>query len=102
MLGAGAANIAVARIIIEAGITPGNIIMVDSKGILKRQRTGRSEKFKAKCDLALKTNKEGRTGGLAEAVKGGDALLAMAAPGPGVVPGRLVRTMSDGPIVLAS
>src|SRR5437870_13054839 len=65
MLGAGAANIAVARIIIEAGITPGNIIMVDSKGILNRQRTDLSEKFKAKWDLALKTNKEGRTGGLA-------------------------------------
>ncbi|HYY92680.1 MAG TPA: malic enzyme-like NAD(P)-binding protein, partial [Candidatus Dormibacteraeota bacterium] len=30
MLGAGAANIAVARIIIQAGITSGNIIMVDS------------------------------------------------------------------------
>src|SRR5437016_4970077 len=101
MLGAGAANIAVARIIIEAGITPGNIIMVDSKGILNRQRTDLSEKFKAKWDLALKTNKEGRTGGLAEAVKGADALLAMAAPGPGVVPSRLIRTMSDDPIVFA-
>src|SRR6058998_2659865 len=72
MLGAGAANIAVARIIIEAGITPGNIIMVDSKGILNRQRTDLGEKFKAKWDLALKTNKEGRAGGLAEAVKGAD------------------------------
>src|SRR5213594_2446693 len=101
MLGAGAANIAVARIIIEAGITPGNIVMVDSKGILNRQRTDLSEKFKAKWDMALKTNKEGRGGGLAEAVKGADALLAMAAPGPGVVPSRLIRTMSDDPIVFA-
>src|SRR6266581_4114195 len=47
------------------------------------------------------TNKEGRTGGLAEAVKGADALLAMAASGPGVVPGRLIQTMSDDPIVFA-
>ena len=96
MLGAGAANIAVARIIIEAGIT-----MVDSKGILNRQRTDLSETFRAKWDMALKTNKEGRGGGLAEAVKGADALLAMAAPGPGVVPSRLIRTMSDDPIVFA-
>src|SRR5213596_2554120 len=101
MLGAGAANIAVARIIIEAGITPGNIVMVDSKGILNRQRTDLSETFRAKWDMALKTNKEGRGGGLAEAVKGADALLAMAAPGPGVVPSRLIRTMSDDPIVFA-
>src|SRR5207249_2720244 len=101
MLGAGAANIAVARIIIEAGITPGNIVMVDSKGILNRQRTDLSETFRAKWDMALKTNKEGRSGGLAEAVKGADALLAMAAPGPGVVPSRLIRTMSDDPIVFA-
>src|SRR6266704_2058631 len=101
MLGAGAANIAVARIIIEAGIMPGNIVMVDSKGILNRQRTDLSEKFRAKWDMALKTNKEGRTGGLAEAVKGADVLLAMAASGPGVVPSRLIRTMSDDPIVFA-
>src|SRR5256884_5159333 len=69
MLGAGAANIAVARIIIEAGIKPGEIIMVDSKGILKRPRTDLSEKFKAKKELALNTHKEGRTGGLAESGK---------------------------------
>src|SRR5205809_417331 len=33
MLGAGAANIAVARIIVEAGVNPGNITMVDSREI---------------------------------------------------------------------
>jgi malate dehydrogenase (oxaloacetate-decarboxylating) len=101
MLGAGAANIAVARIIIEAGISPGNIVMVDREGILNRQRTDLSEKFKAKWDMALKTNKEGRSGGLAEAVKGADALLAMSSSGPGVIPKGLIETMSDDPIVFA-
>jgi malate dehydrogenase (oxaloacetate-decarboxylating) len=101
MLGAGAANIAVARIIIEAGISPGNIIMVDSKGILNRQRTDLSEKFKAKRDIALKTNQEGRTGGLADAVKGSDALLAMSSSGPGVIPSGLIKTMNDDSIVFA-
>src|SRR5438128_8495284 len=48
MLGAGAASIAVARIIMEAGVLPGNIIMVDSKGILNKDRTDLSEGFKAK------------------------------------------------------
>jgi malate dehydrogenase (oxaloacetate-decarboxylating) len=101
MLGAGAANVAVARIIIEAGITPGNIIMVDSKGILSRQRTDLQDNFKAKWDLALKTNSEGRSGDLAEAVKGADALLAMSKPGPGTIPGGLIRTMADDAIVFA-
>jgi malate dehydrogenase (oxaloacetate-decarboxylating) len=101
MLGAGAANVAVARIIIEAGITPGNIIMVDSKGILSRQRTDLQDNFKAKWDLAVKTNSEGRRGGLAEAVKGADALLAMSKPGPGTIPGGLIRTMADDAIVFA-
>ena len=101
MLGAGAANIAVARIIIDAGISPGNIIMVDREGILNRQRTDVSERFKAKWDMALKTNKEGRSGGLAEAIKGADALLAMSSSGPGVIPKGLIETMSDDSIVFA-
>src|SRR5213596_3092567 len=48
MLGAGAANIAVARIIVEAGVNPENITMVDSKGILSKERTDLNENFKAK------------------------------------------------------
>ncbi|RLF98703.1 malate dehydrogenase, partial [Thermococci archaeon] len=38
MVGAGAANIAIARVLIKAGAEKGNIIMVDSKGILNTQR----------------------------------------------------------------
>src|SRR6266568_2138832 len=101
MLGAGAASIAVARIIVEAGVNPGNIIMVDSKGILSKDRTDLSEGFKAKWDMALKTNREGRTGGLENAIKGADALLAMSTPGPGVVSADLVETMNTDSIVFA-
>lgn len=57
MLGAGAANIAVARIIIEAGVTPGNIIMVDSKGILNKERTELQGQFKAKCPSPKNSSK---------------------------------------------
>jgi len=101
MLGAGAANIAVARIIIQAGIDPGNIVMVDHSGIVGQDRTDLQEKFKAKWDMALKTNREKRTGGLAEAIKGADALLAMSASGPGVVPASLIKEMGDDAIVFA-
>src|SRR5881296_2613051 len=101
MLGAGAANIAVARIIVQAGVDPGKIIMVDSRGILGKERKDLSESFKAKWDMALKTNREGRTGGLKEAIKGADALLAMSSSCPGVVSGKLIETMNDEAIVFA-
>src|SRR5438094_8498183 len=101
MLGAGAANIAVARIIVEAGVNPENITMVDSKGILSKERTDLNENFKAKYDMALKSNREGRTGGLSDAIKGADALLAMSSPGPGVVSSRLIQTMNDDAVVFA-
>jgi malate dehydrogenase (oxaloacetate-decarboxylating) len=101
MLGAGAANIAVARIIMQAGVTPGNIIMVDREGILNRQRTELEKEYHAKWQMCLKTNSEGRTGGLREAVKGADVLIAMSTPGPGVVPKGLISTMADDAIIFA-
>src|SRR2546427_115142 len=45
--------------------------------------------------MALKTNREGRTGGVSEAIKGADALLAMSSSGPGGVSGKLIEKMSD-------
>lgn len=101
MLGAGAANIAVARIIMEAGVSPGNIIMVDSHGILSRQRTELQDMYHAKWEICLKTNTEGRTGGLAEAAKGADVLLAMSSPGPGVIRKDLISKMADDSIIFA-
>ena len=101
MLGAGAANIAVARIIMEAGVLPGNIIMVDSKGILNRERIELEEEYHAKWQIALKTNSEGRTGGLKEAVKGADVLIAMSTPGPGVIPKEIVSAMANDSIIFA-
>lgn len=101
MLGAGAANIAIARIIIEAGVTPGNIVMVDRKGILNRARTDLQEMYRAKWDMCLKTNAEGRVGGLREAMKGADVIIAMSTPGPGVIPKGLVALMQDDAVVFA-
>src|SRR5207244_854455 len=101
MLGAGAANIAVARLIMKAGVSPGNIIMVDRKGILNRERTELEEEYHAKWQIGLKTDSGGRTGGLREAVKGADVLIAMSTPGPGVIPKELISTMADDSIIFA-
>jgi malate dehydrogenase (oxaloacetate-decarboxylating) len=101
MLGAGAASIAVARIIMEAGVTPGNIVMVDRHGILNRNRKDLTEEYKAKHDMALKTNSENRSGGLDEAIKGADVLLAMSSPGPGIVSREQIASMNNDSIVFA-
>lgn len=101
MLGAGAANIAIARLIIEAGVTPGNVVMVDSKGILGRDRRDLQERYPAKWDMCLRTNTEGRVGGLREAVKGADVLIAMSTPGPGVIPKESISHMQDDAVVFA-
>lgn len=100
MVGAGAANVSVARIIIAAGVNPGNIIMVDSKGILHPGREdlkNHPEKWK----LCLKTNKEGRIGGIKEAIKGADVCIAMSRPGPGIITKDMVKAMNDKAIVFA-
>jgi malic enzyme len=39
MIGAGAANVALARLLILTGAKPGNLILVDSRGTLHKNRT---------------------------------------------------------------
>jgi malate dehydrogenase (oxaloacetate-decarboxylating) len=105
MVGAGAANIAIARILIAIGINQKNIIMADSKGILHSSRKD-LEKEKdlnpEKWGMCLKSNAEGRTGGLAEALKGADVCIAASKPGPGTIKKEWVSMMADDAIVFAT
>ncbi len=91
--GAGAAGVACANILIEAGLT--DITMVDSRGIV---HSGRDDLNSVKVDLAARTNPEGRTGGVAEALKGADVFLGVSA---GKVPEELIATMAPQGIVFA-
>jgi len=104
LVGAGAANVRTAYVLMRWGIPPKNIIMVDSKGILHPSR-GDIEKMKEenpwKYDLAVKTNGEGRIGDLSEAFKGVDAVIAASKPGPGTIKKEWVSTMADDAIVFA-
>ncbi|HHY94990.1 MAG TPA: NADP-dependent malic enzyme [Firmicutes bacterium] len=100
MIGAGAANIACARIIIGAGADPERIVMCDSTGILHKGRTELKETHQEKWELALKTNGEGRTGGIPEAMKGMDATVALAKPGPGTIKPEWVKAMASDAVVL--
>ncbi|MGE5543253.1 MAG: NAD(P)-dependent malic enzyme, partial [Bacillota bacterium] len=104
MVGAGAANICVARMLMAAGVTPGNIVMVDTKGTLHRGRTDLEEsqaEWKEKWEMCRKTNAGGVTGGIAEAMKGADAVIALAKPGPGTIKPEWVKAMAKDAIVFA-
>jgi malate dehydrogenase (oxaloacetate-decarboxylating) len=64
-IGAGAANVAISRLIFAYGGTPALCIMVDSKGILHKGRDdieARKAEYVDKWKLCNVTNAEGRTG----------------------------------------
>lgn len=88
LFGAGAANIAAARLLIEAGARPTDLIVIDSKGILHPEREDIDQlllRNKWKYDLAIKTNGSRVEGGLRDALKGADVLVAAAGQGPNLV-----------------
>ena len=102
MVGAGASNIAIARVIIAAGVDPKKVIMVDTKGILHPDREDKEvlqRDFPQKWHMATTTNAERRQGGIPEAMQGVDVLIALSKPGPGVIKPEWVRQMAEDPIV---
>ena len=105
MVGAGAANIAIARVLIAAGVNQKNIIMADSKGILHSSRKDLEKERKTnpvKWDMCLKSNGDGRTGSVGDAFKDADICIAASKPGPGTILKEWVGTMADDSIVFAT
>lgn len=99
--GSGAANICTARVLMAAGVTPGNMIVCDSKGTLHPGRTELKEKYKEKWELCLKTNKDRLVGSAADAFKNADAVISLSKPGPGVIKPEWVESMAKDAIVFA-
>ena len=103
MIGAGAANIAIARVLVTAGVTKGNIVMVDSHGTLHPGRSDIDPDIDpTKWDMAINSNAEGVTGGHTEAMKGADACIAASRPGPGTITPEEVAGMADKAIIFAT
>jgi len=104
LVGSGAANIRTAYVMIKAGFKPGNILMVDTKGIVTADRPD-VQAIKTedpwKYELAQKTNAEHRTGTLPDSLKGADAVVAASTPGPGVIKKEWVAKMAKNSIVFA-
>ena len=100
LIGAGAANMNVARYVGMAGAKYGNMIMVDSRGILNLDRKD-IKSDKNKWEMCEKTNKEGRSGGIREAMRDTDVCIALSTPGPGIIKKEWVADMADNAIVFA-
>jgi malate dehydrogenase (oxaloacetate-decarboxylating) len=104
LIGAGAANVCIARLLIKAGVKAENIVVVDSKGILHPDREDikqNAELYKEKWELCLKTNKEKIKGGIEEALVGRDVVISASRPGPGVIKKEWIKKMNSKPIVFA-
>jgi malate dehydrogenase (oxaloacetate-decarboxylating) len=104
LVGAGAANLATARLLIALGHDPQRIALVDHRGILHAERDDVDELMLRnpwKYRLALRTNGGGRAGDLAAAVADADVLIAASTPVPGTVRPEHVRSMARAPIVFA-
>ncbi|HEX9709744.1 MAG TPA: malic enzyme-like NAD(P)-binding protein [Candidatus Thermoplasmatota archaeon] len=93
--GSGAAGIALAHFLRFAGAR--EITMCDRAGLIYQGRTEHSNKYKD--EVARFTNRAGRRGTLADAVKGADVLVGLSAPG--TITPAMIRSMADGPIVFA-
>ena len=93
--GAGAAAIAVARFFLKIGVK--DLILCDTRGILYEGRTAGMNPVKA--EMARITNRERRTGSLADALAGADVFIGLSVEK--VVTPEMVRAMARDPIVFA-
>jgi len=104
MIGVGAANIAISRVLFAAGFKPENTIFVDSKGILHTGRADLEAKQAEnpyKWDLCQRTNPEKRTGDIAEALRGADICISLSKSGPSTIEPEWVKWMAKDAILFA-
>ncbi|GAB5080627.1 NAD(P)-dependent malic enzyme [Arthrobacter sp. AD-310] len=74
--GAGAAGIAVAEILLAAGIT--DVVLLDSRGVINSSRADlAADATSKKADIAGRSNPRGVTGGPAEALTGADVFIGV-------------------------
>lgn len=94
--GAGAAAIAITKLLMEYGVAGHNMIMVDSIGIIHHGREGLNIH---KVHIAERTNKEKMSGGLKEALVNADIFIGVSVAD--VLKPEWVETMANDPIVIA-
>jgi malate dehydrogenase (oxaloacetate-decarboxylating) len=92
--GIGAAGVATARLLINYGFQ--NIIYVDSKGIINKNKTDLNKEKKELLDQSTLQDLEG---GLAEAIQKADVFIGLSLGG--LLTGDMVKTMNEKPIIFA-
>lgn len=92
--GAGAAGIAIARLLLKFGVK--NIVMTDSKGIISLDR---SDLTPQKLEIAKAGKKNKKRGGLKEALVDADVFIGVSVAG--VATREMIASMSKKAIVLA-
>jgi malate dehydrogenase (oxaloacetate-decarboxylating) len=100
LLGAGASNTTIARLILADGGDPAKMAVFDSKGGLHlgREDIKGDKRNYRKWELCEKTNPQ-RVSSIEEAMKGADVLIALSTPGPDTVKREWVRSMAAKGIV---
>ena len=91
--GAGAAGMAIVRLLFKIGVK--NITVCDSRGIVCGTKKGLPDEHN---ELMVLTNKERKTGSLADAMCGADVFVGVSAPG--IVTGEMVKSMAKDAIVM--
>jgi malate dehydrogenase (oxaloacetate-decarboxylating) len=93
--GAGAAGVAVTRMLIAGGVNPAELVVCDSRGVIHRDR---GDLTPVKAELAELTNSVGRTGSIADALNGADVLIGVSG---GRIPEAAVAGMAAGGAIFA-
>ena len=91
--GAGAAGVAVTKILIAGGVDAAEVVVCDSRGTL---HTGRADLNDAKRELAEVTNGRPVTGGIADALRGADVFIGLSG---GTVPEDALAGMRPGGVI---
>jgi malate dehydrogenase (oxaloacetate-decarboxylating) len=99
MAGAGAAGVAVSRLLMEAGLR--EIVACDRRGAIHRGREDYEQGSMnfVKRWLAENTNADGRSGTIAEVMEGTDLFVGLS--GPGVIQASDLQRMNADPFVFA-
>ncbi len=99
LYGAGASNVAVARLLMHVGVNPGKMIVYDSKGPLNKSRTEFMAAEPQKWRLCEQTNAEGVDVPFEEGIEGADVLIALSRSGPDVIKKESIAKMNRDAIV---
>jgi malate dehydrogenase (oxaloacetate-decarboxylating) len=92
--GAGAAGMAITKLLLKYGAK--NIIMIDSQGIIYKNRGNLNS---AKKEISKVTNKENKKGGVRDALSGADVFIGVSAPN--ILTEEDIRQMKKNSIVFA-